>query len=237
MAATHPYDFHCSTCSLQFISTSQYIEHMQTIHDISPNMVEKKSKDELDVPLERMTFAPNVQISQTEGCVSTGRKRRLSVSDDRPIDPDAGGLTFIEYCNRYVRDESGGMRCVVCKLFMTKAGLKKHLKRFHATSRSFYCEVCNESFNRMDERSTHMEASHPNSLKCFICKVQFYYSADYGAHMNDTHNQEIKIFSQKEKSDLNVPLERLRFLPKKRVDPIIAPIKMPRVSFEIILDF
>lgn len=226
MAAAHPNQLLCSTCKQQFVRSSLYVEHMWSEHKTSVYQRELKPKDEIDVPLEKMMFAPNVpdsERSHEEKSTSklTTRKRRHSVCDERPINPSAGGMTFVEFRNTFIREENESFVCVPCNEQVSKLSLKKHLKKYHATSRPYNCEICSESFKRMDERMTHMCSAHSDSLKCSICDKQFYLSSIYMDHMKAIHNKNVNIRSNKIKSDVDVPIERLRFI-AKRLDGTFA---------------
>lgn len=98
---------------------------------------------------------------------------------------------------------------------MTKFSVKKHLKRYHATSKAFYCEICPEGFQRPDVRVHHMDTMHHDSFRCFQCNVQFYSSTSYVEHMQVQHNMLIRVLTCKNKSEVDVPLDRLRFLPQR----------------------
>lgn len=89
------------------------------------------------------------------------------------------------------------------------------MKRFHATSKAFYCELCPEGFQRPDARVQHMDTMHHDSFRCFQCNLQFYLSSGYVEHMQQQHNMQIRVLTSKKKCEVDVPLDRLRFLPQK----------------------
>jgi hypothetical protein len=97
---------------------------------------------------------------------------------------------------------------------MTKFSVKKHLKRCHATSKPFYCELCKEGFQRPDTRMQHMAAVHKDNFRCFQCNIQFYMSYSYVEHMQQSHSMSIRVISGKKKTEVDVPIERLRFVPE-----------------------
>jgi hypothetical protein len=214
MASVHPHDFFCNKCNQQFYRSSTYVDHMQNSHKISLEIPELKSKDEVDVPLENLSFATNVPDSErTHPEESIRTKRRLSVvCDDSPINPKAGGLTYRDFCNEYIREEGNLMRCLPCNKTFSKLSIKKHLKKLHATSRPYNCELCENNFFRMDERLAHMKVMHKNSLNCSLCDTQFYMSILYIEHMKSRHGKNVKALSDKGKTDVDVPIERLRFI-------------------------
>lgn len=98
---------------------------------------------------------------------------------------------------------------------MTKFSLKKHMKRSHATSKPFNCELCSEGFLKTDDRTQHMAQEHKDDFKCVHCSLQFYLSSDFVDHMWVTHKVKMTLATNKAKSDVDVPMERLRFLPEK----------------------
>lgn len=214
VASCHPKDFFCTKCNQQFYRSAVYVDHMKNSHKISLSIPELKSKDEIDVPLEHLSFAPNVPDSErTHPEESIRTKRRLSVvCDDRPINPEAGGLPYRDFCTKYIREEGDSMRCIPCKENFSKLSIKKHLKKYHATSRPYNCELCEENFFRMNERMSHMKLKHKNSLRCLTCDTQFYMSLDYLQHMKTQHGQNVKALTNKGKTDVDVPIERLRFV-------------------------
>lgn len=142
------------------------------------------------------------------------RGRKLSVLISDPIRPEAGGLVFLDFLRSYIKESGTDLTCTVCDTRMTKFSVKKHLKSFHATSKPFNCELCSGSFQKQDERMKHMAKIHPNDLKCFQCNEQFYISEKYVEHMQVNHRETISVKSSKKRSDIDVPIERLRFVPE-----------------------
>lgn len=61
----------------------------------------------------------------------------------------------------------------------------------------------------------HMATVHSDNLRCFQCDIQFYISTNYADHMHQVHNMSIRVLAAKSKCDVDVPIERLRFIPKK----------------------
>lgn len=116
---------------------------------------------------------------------------------------------------------------------MTKFSLKKHLKRSHATSKPFYCELCPEGFQKPDDRMQHMAQEHEKDFKCVHCNLQFYLSSDYVEHMSSTHKVKITLEQAKKKSDVDVPMERLRFIPEKLNEDIIVSFLIDNVRLVI----
>lgn len=226
MASAHPQDFFCTKCNQQFYRSAIYVDHMKNSHKIALSIRELKSKDEIDVPLENLFFAPNVPDSErTHPEDSMRTKRRLSVvSDERPICPEAGGSTYKDFCNEYIRDEGDCILCIPCNVRFSKLSIKKHLKKCHATSRPYNCELCEENFFRMNERMAHMRSKHKNSLRCSTCDTQFYMSLDYVQHMKSQHDQNVKPFTNKGKTDVDVPIERLRFVPSNGHSNLVVPV-------------
>jgi hypothetical protein len=102
--------------------------------------------------------------------------------------------------------------CKICKLTMSKFAIKKHAKKCHATSKPFNCELCSEEFQKPEYRITHMSLIHKDDFKCSNCNIQFYMSHNYIEHMLNFHDTHIDITPQKEKSEIDVPIERLRFV-------------------------
>lgn len=146
------------------------------------------------------------------------RGGRPSTVDTNAINPDGGGLTYKEFTKQYMTAKNGlltdTMTCNVCNMDMSKFSVKRHLKLRHATSKPYNCELCTEGFQRADVRVQHMETQHKDNFRCFHCNIQFYMSSCYVEHMNETHKMTIRVLSGKKASDVDVPIERLRFLPK-----------------------
>lgn len=236
MAAAHPDQLFCKPCQQQFVKTSMYVDHMKNDHKTSIQMRELKPRDEVDIPLELMMFAisvPDSDRTHEENSTSrlTGRKRRHSVCDERPINPSAGGMTFIEFRNTFIREENESFVCVPCNEQLSKLNLKKHLKKYHATSRPYNCEICSSSFHRINERIAHMHMAHPDALKCTICNKQFHLSTIYMDHMKAIHNKNVNVRSNKIKSDVDVPIERLRFIARRSDAPPPTRIKVKIYTF------
>lgn len=123
-------------------------------------------------------------------------------------------MTGSEFSRKYISVKRNLLVCTICNTNMTKFSVKKHLKRFHATTKAYYCEICCEGFHRPDVRMNHMRMVHPSSLNCFDCKTQFYCSKDYSDHMTVVHNTSVKYNHAKKKELVDVPIDRLRFVPE-----------------------
>jgi hypothetical protein len=163
------------------------------------------------------------QLHESEGDTpKRGARMNKQTNQLQPINPEAGGLTYDEFNNQYIRSIGDNFKCIICRVSMSKFSVKKHLKRYHATSKAFYCEICPEGFHRQDLRVSHMETLHHDSFRCFQCNVQFYMSSTYVEHMQTLHNLMIRVTSSKSKSEIDVPLNRLRFLPQKMNDVSIV---------------
>lgn len=160
---------------------------------------------------------------------------RPSMALQDPINPEAGGLTFQEFQAQYFETDGDDLTCTICKTSMTKFSVKKHLKRYHATSKPYYCELCSEGFQRPDTRLQHMATEHTDNFKCFQCNIQFYISSNYAAHMQSTHNMIIRVLSGKNKSEVDVPIERLRFVPEKLDNDVSSSNLIYIVHFLIFL--
>jgi uncharacterized short protein YbdD (DUF466 family) len=106
-------------------------------------------------------------------------------------------------------------RCRVCNETLSKFALKKHSKRYHATSKPYNCELCSFGCHRLDERLSHMNENHPDSLKCTVCNIQFYSSDNYVDHMRSSHNKQVAMRAAKSRTEIDVPLQRLRFVPRR----------------------
>jgi len=137
--------------------------------------------------------------------------------EEEPINPDGRGMTFKKFTANYIEKMGDWMKCKVCNIKMTKFSVKKHLKRSHATSMPFYCEFCPEGFQRPDYRTEHMKSLHPDQLNCSTCDMQFHHTSNYCDHMLLSHNVSTNLEAHKDKREVDVPLEKLRFVPE-RVD-------------------
>lgn len=54
-----------------------------------------------------------------------------------------------------------------------------------------------------------------DNLRCFHCDLQFYLSSNYADHMQNTHKMVIRVVASKPKCEVDVPIERLRFVAEK----------------------
>jgi hypothetical protein len=63
MAFSHPNDYKCIKCTMQFHHSSLYKEHMYEAHHLVVNVQMLKKRDETDVPLEKMKFSVHVPES------------------------------------------------------------------------------------------------------------------------------------------------------------------------------
>lgn len=78
----------------------------------------------------------------------------------------------------------------------------------------------------------HMAQEHENDFKCIHCNVQFYLSSDYVDHMLSTHKVKISLTALKKKSDVDVPMERLRFVPEMlNDDPTVCQTQHFQICF------
>jgi hypothetical protein len=133
-------------------------------------------------------------------------------------------MTYEEFQKKYMEELTEMLfRCRVCDETLSKFGLKKHAKRYHATSKPYNCELCSKGFHRLDERLSHMNESHPFALKCTECNVQFYMTENFVEHMQINHSTSVNKTSVKSKTDIDVPLQRLRFVPRRIEDDVRAP--------------
>lgn len=143
-----------------------------------------------------------------------GRRGGRPLKSELPINPEAGGFTFKDFLSQFVETNGDCFVCRICDLQLSKLSIKKHLKRSHATSKPFYCELCPEGFHKPDDRTQHMAEEHKDDFKCVHCSIQFYLSNDFVEHMLKTHKVSVTLNELKKKSDVDVPIERLRFLPE-----------------------
>jgi hypothetical protein len=60
MASSHPDDYKCDECNMQFYYSGLYREHMFETHRKRIHVIEQKTRDEVDVPLDKMTFTPKI---------------------------------------------------------------------------------------------------------------------------------------------------------------------------------
>lgn len=127
------------------------------------------------------------------------------------MDPKKSGMTFNEFSQNFIKDSGVSIVCKVCNVSLSKFTLKKHVRLFHATTKSFFCELCSEGFRKAEERTQHMAASHPGHFKCSSCKVQFYISSSFVEHMQIIHNESVSLQPLKKLNEIDVPIERLRF--------------------------
>lgn len=104
--------------------------------------------------------------------------------------------------------------CKACNQTFSKLSIKKHIKKDHATSKPYNCQLCDKGFYRVDDRVNHMKKFHTDSFKCLICDIQFYSSIIYINHMSTEHNMNVNIASNKTAEEIDIPFDRLRFLPK-----------------------
>lgn len=217
MSLKHPENYKCHECDIQFYYSGMFNEHMFEAHRITMIAPQLKKKDEVDVPLEKMKFCEvvpeNLRVHPAD---ESGKKRgrRLSICAE-PVDPKAEGITFTQFRAKYIQEKNMSMRCQPCNEPVTKFSIKKHLRRFHATTPSYYCELCDEGFQRLDERLIHVESVHPNAFKCNVCGEKFLASTNYIEHMTNEHNMQANYSPLKDKSEIDVPIERLRFVPQK----------------------
>lgn len=63
MKFSHPNDYLCNICNVQFYRSVTYRNHMLGNHKVTVNVQQKKTKDEIDVPLEKMKFIERVPDS------------------------------------------------------------------------------------------------------------------------------------------------------------------------------
>lgn len=141
-----------------------------------------------------------------------GRQKNLEA---QPLNPGGGGLTFKEFKDQYVEAVGDDLKCMICETLFSRYTIKRHLRRCHATSHSFFCELCDDGFQKQDKRMKHMETNHPSDFKCIHCNVQFYYSLDYAEHMQNTHKVKLQLSAAKKKDEVDVAIERLRFVPEQ----------------------
>lgn len=91
-------------------------------------------------------------------------------------------------------------RCIPCKKDIHRRSIGLHLRGKHAAAKSFVCELCDESFFRIDYRQRHMAHIHFNQYRCFDCEVQFDRAHKYDSHMAQ-HGVPVKNFKPEEGAD------------------------------------
>lgn len=130
----------------------------------------------------------------------------------RVKNPESGGLTFDEFQELYIGEFGDRYNCKVCDFKLTKFNIKKHVKRCHCTCKPYFCELCPEGFKKIDDRTKHMAEKHPSDFKCGDCDIQFYTSTNYVEHVSMFHQKIVQLKPLKPKAEIDVPIERLRFV-------------------------
>ncbi|CAG9806118.1 unnamed protein product [Chironomus riparius] len=221
MGFAHPESYKCSECNLQLYYSAMYKEHLWSTHKIKIDVPILKHKDDIDVPLENMKFAPYVpeelRLHQDEsGNKKGGARRRNSLCIEVPTTSKGNaedGYTYKEFYNKFIEPRGEVSKCTACGKIFSKLSIKKHAKREHCTRKPFNCQLCDEGFLRIDDRLSHMKKQHPDSFKCLICDVQFYLSTRYIDHMLNEHSMTLNIASNKSEYEVDIPFDKLRFKP------------------------
>ncbi|XP_070498880.1 zinc finger protein Xfin-like [Chironomus tepperi] len=220
MSLQHPDSYKCPECSTQFYYSAMFKEHVWAEHKIKMDVPVLKHKDDIDVPLENLMFAPYVpkelRLHPDESGNRHGGRRRNSFGIEVPTTSKRNaedGYTYREFYNKYVEPRGETSKCTACNRIYSKLSIKKHIKREHCTRKPFNCQLCDEGFLRTDERVAHMKKHHPDSFKCLMCDVQFHLSTRYIEHMSSEHSMTLNISSNKSEHEVDIPFDRLRFKP------------------------
>jgi hypothetical protein len=123
-------------------------------------------------------------------------------------------MTFEEFKDLYIEEFGERYNCKICDFKMTKFHIKKHMKRCHCTCKPYFCELCSEGFKKVEDRTKHLAEKHPNQFKCEECNIQFYMSLNYVDHIQFFHKQSIYLKTLKPRAEIDIPIERLRFVPE-----------------------
>ena len=98
-----------------------------------------------------------------------------------------------EFVELYLVRNDKIVSCKVCCSSFSCLKIGVHLKRWHATTKPFVCQICDADFYRNDARTKHMCKLHPNELKCNFCNIQFNKALLYVDHMRVTHRITVEL--------------------------------------------
>lgn len=122
-------------------------------------------------------------------------------------------LPYLQFKNRFMQSiDSSTTKCLPCNRIIIKTSVCAHLRLWHASSMMFNCELCPIGFRRADYRQRHMSIHHPKDFKCLKCNLQFHYSSIYREHLWEAHKIRIDTFELKDRDDVDVPLEKMKFI-------------------------
>lgn len=124
-------------------------------------------------------------------------------------------LSYSDFKAQYVIEiDHCSNHCNACDMLVPKTSTTAHLRLWHASTDCYKCEICSEGFKRQDYRQRHYKAVHPNDYNCDLCDIQFIRAASFKDHMKENHNKILLLPEPMTKDEVDVPLEKLKFVLK-----------------------
>lgn len=116
-----------------------------------------------------------------------------------------------EFIKEFMHKKSPNtLRCRACKKDIGLRTVALHLKQKHWSVKPYRCEICTESFFRIDYRGRHMLHFHPQHFKCQTCDIQFDRAYKFDEHMV-RHGAKAKNFKPLV-DPYDLPLENIKFI-------------------------
>lgn len=163
-------------------------EHIARSHpeERDESIADTFSEDGESVSNDSKLFSCDICPSQffSLRSVAQHKAHKHKSTPEVPKTRDVQKYTREEFIDKFmVRKSVDYQRCIPCKRDIHRRSLGLHLRGKHASTKSFLCELCPESFFRIDYRLRHMNNIHPTQLRCEDCDVQFDRRYKYDSHM------------------------------------------------------
>ncbi|CAO1382820.1 unnamed protein product [Diamesa hyperborea] len=212
MKISHPTDYYCFACNVQYPHHIMYSEHMRTSHSF--NLTTKPEPgEEDDISFNDLRFVPvltteNKNYHETDCSIPKITKKALKLKNDQD---EAVKLNDVnkpmkkdEFVQLYFTKDDKSVTCKICSTTFNCGLLGSHLKRWHSTTMPYNCLICNEGFYRTDALMTHMSKVHPKDLNCDFCNLQFTRTHLYVDHMKVKHDVKAEIPTNIEPVSANI---------------------------------
>ncbi|CRK99722.1 CLUMA_CG013003, isoform A [Clunio marinus] len=227
MHLTHPENFRCDKCNVQFDRNYKYDGHMEEQHGIPAKHLKPEegtdNYDLNDIELKYIedtsTYDYSSEIVRRNSVLSTSNSQQTEVP-----------MTKDEFIEKHIETLSEkNTHCNVCQQKMHRNSIISHLLWKHAVKRPLKCAFCNDRMVKNNARLNHMARCHPDEYHCKMCEEQFVRHEFYVNHMKEEHGKVVTSKpSSGEEDDLN--WSEIRFVAvKDEMEPIEEADVIPTV--------
>merc|ERR1711881_343516 len=187
--------FKCEVCNQVFQSMAALQHHVNTIHEVQPQVVQFGKKG------QRKGFVPATLQCEYKysGASLADSLTGIAVQNIRPFECTTCGQKFSQKHHlrahilaRHEDDKTAAkaFACQQCqKRFTRNDHLERHIESVHEKRKQFECAVCAHQFARKHHLSKHILAVHAKvkPYGCHLCDQSFLQRHHLGAHIMSVH--------------------------------------------------